>query len=753
MRMGGGDWVRFLCAAGLVFDFAGCRASLPVGDLRTDGGASVPDGGASRGAAPTAGDAGRDVARDDGGLTDAAPTGVEQRDASVHGDASAGDAAARTTAAICPGDDGPSLAPAAPPPARVPTELPVSCNPLSRTLVLPQSPADAPGLFQRCASFSAGAVSALALSPHGDFAAMVNSDGVARIVGIASQQVVALLAPPRARITRVAFSPDGASVAAVAGAEHEVTLYRTANWTAVWTITLPGTLYGYTDGTAGAVTFSPDGASLAVSPGTDLYLLDAATGALRATYPSLALLDVAYAWGGQRLVAADATLTGSCVGRPDGGSVVVLDPVNLTKLETVASWAGYSQDNVPPAFRASPIDDLVFVPPSTHDMVQTVQAFKVSDGSALPRPSLPRLPVAFLVNGDLLIDDGGELEVQPPAGGTITAKAAAPTTVSVFAVSALGRTVGMGGDGADLLHVWNIPQPYTLGVCAFDDLSPGLLALSGDGRLAAVTAGIEIAIVRPDDGTRIETAGWLGNYTRLALSRTGRYLATLAESASGPVVFATPFVDLSTRHPSGFSSGFLFAPDEQSFYNLWSPTGPQPATLEKVDLGTGRVTARPVPAGLSLVGLSRGCPMLFDALKGTVYRSCETCDETPIPTDVRPGTTVVAADGTALMSVDPPPANTATLRSLPGEAVVRTFAPPSGATSDILALPVSVGPAGAEVLEGGRPDGDACYDGPQFPLNLYDTASGTLLDQLPPGGTSDDRITRLAYGREIWCRQ
>ena len=47
---------------------------------------------------------------------------------------------------------------------------------------------------------------------------------------------------------------------------------------------------------------------------------------LRASYTSLAILDVAYAWGGRRIVAADAILTGSCVHSTDGGAIVVLDP-------------------------------------------------------------------------------------------------------------------------------------------------------------------------------------------------------------------------------------------------------------------------------------------------------------------------------------------------------------------------------------------------------------------------------------------
>ena len=52
--------------------------------------------------------------------------------------------------------------------------------------------------------------------------------------------MIALLAPPRARVSRVAFSPGGDAVLTVAGGEHEVTLYSTSTWMPRWTVTLPG---------------------------------------------------------------------------------------------------------------------------------------------------------------------------------------------------------------------------------------------------------------------------------------------------------------------------------------------------------------------------------------------------------------------------------------------------------------------------------------------------------------------------------
>jgi hypothetical protein len=721
----GTSWSRvwLLFAIGVAVALSACHAALDEGLPHPDAGPVHPAGGADA-----------EAARADGG---------------VRPDGSAGDAG-RPTQAICPGQ-GASLVPSAPAPSRLPTLLPTSCNPLSRMLVLPQPPDGTPGLFHRCATFAAGAVSALALSPQGDLAAMVNSDGVARIVDLATQQVVALLAPPRRRITHVAFSPDGAGLATVAGAELEVTLYATDGWRPVWTSTLPGTPYADRGFGPGAITFSPAGSAIAVSPGANLYLLDAATGAARAAYASAAILDVAYAWGGRAIVAADAVPPGTCDHVPATESIVTLDPSSLAKQVTVMSGTGAHGGLGAFGFRASPISDLVLVPPGAQDSDRSIQALRVSDGGALPRPTLPQLPVAVLADDSVVVEDGGELQLEETIGGPISARAAAPANVSVFAVSALGRTIGLGGDGADLLHVWTIPQSYTVGVCAFDDVAPGLLALSGDGRVAAVAQGTDIQLVHPDDGSPLATAGWLGNYSRIALSRTGRYLASLGESEIGPYVFATPSVDLATRHASGSSNGFLFAPDEQTFYNLWSPGGVGPEELEKVDLATGQVTSRTVPFGTSLAGSSRGCPVLVDQLNGGAYRSCDACDEIPIPTreDAVPA---VAADGTALLASDPFPTSTATLHGLLGGAAIRTVDPPSGAPSSILVMPVGVGRAGAEVLVGDRPENLACYDGPEYPLTLYDVPSGAVLDQLPPGGAADDAIDRIVYRGELWCR-
>jgi WD40 repeat protein len=743
--------IGWFSAMGLVITLGGCHSSLGGGARPVGGGPAHQDGGPSHpdGASPT----GSPV---DGGTMDARPgaplgdagsaTGSGRRDGSA-GNPDLG----RPMQTICPGD-GPSLAPAAQAFPRVPTRLPMTCNPLTRTLVLTAPPAGAPGLFHRCAAFSASATRALALAPDGRLAAMVNGDGVARIIDVASQQVAALVAPPRARVTRVAFSPDGNSLVTVAGAEHEVTLTAVGSGTPIWTVTLPGALYGYTDGFAGAAAFSPDGTAIAVSPGTDLYLLDAATGAIQASYPSAALLDVAYAWNGQRIVAADAILTGSCVRSPDGGAVVVLDPHTLAKLVTVAAWEGYSNDNVTPAFRASPVDDLVLVPPSSRDKDQRTEAFKISDGSALPRTDLTTRWSAFLPDGDLINASDGAVSVRRAADGALVTDVAAPTPTSpVIAVSGNGGTVAIGGDGADLLRVWNLAQSYALGVCAFDDAAPSRVALSGDGRVAALAIGKGVTVVRPEDGAVLSRVTGDGEQVyQLSLSRTGQYVAMhFVDSEDTIVVNATNdglVADLA-KLPGGkgYLEGYVFSPDETTLAATFLSMGAETAVLDLVDLPSGNVSSRPVPIHTYPIGFSRGCPVLVDPATGP-YRSCAGCDETGVP-GIYP--TIVSADGSFCLSNDGYTARTATLRALPGGKIVRTFGPRD--EIEVAEMPDAVGPGGHEVLLGGSLQA-SCYDGPSFATELLDVTSGAVLDLLPPAVSSDEAITRVLSGGEIWCR-
>ena len=742
-------WAGLGGAASVALVLSACQASsLGGAEVHHDAAAHADAADPKSGPTSLGADGGLEI---DGGAWDARPAnGQAGRDASTR------DVATRPTAAVCPDGDQAVLPPAAPVPARVPTALPTTCNPLGRSLIFPASPPGSPGLFARCASFSLGATNVLALSPDGRRAAMVNGDGVARIVDLGSQQVIALLAPPRARVSRVAFSPDGDAVLTVAGGEHEVTLYSTSTWTPRWTVTLPGPLYGYVDGLGGAATFSPDGLSVVVSPGGNLYLLDTATGALRASYTSLAILDAAYARGGERLVAIDG-LTGSCFESSGAARIVALDPNTLDSPVVVTSWSGDRGDDVTPAFRASPTDDVVLVPASSLDPDQTIRAFRLSDGGQLPRLTMTSLPAAFLPDGDMLIADGSELRTVRLSDGATTAMAAAPTTArSVFAVSADGSTVAVGGDGADLLRAWTVSQSYALGVCTVEGSVPGPeMALSGDGRLAALVVGPNVEVLRPEDGGLVATATGNGDgISKIALSRTGRYVAMQLQPAPNMpftlavVAAATDGLVANLARQGGFWYGFLFSPDERFLYTIWFPDGPSAGQLEKVDLSTGQITAaRPVASGTYLVGVSRGCPVLLNQMTG-VYRSCDSCDELPVPAS----SAVVSPDGDFLATADLYPARTVTVRQLSGGGLLQAFGPPSDG-ADFQELVDGLGPRGAEVLLGTGIT-SFCFAGSRFQSELRDVATAAVLAQLPPTVSSlDDGLTRVAYGTELWCRQ
>ncbi|HLK91010.1 MAG TPA: WD40 repeat domain-containing protein [Polyangia bacterium] len=777
MRGAGGWLVALLSLLGGALALPACGRALDAGAHGPDGGAprfgatgardadlAPSDGGAGQGdAAPGAGDG-------SGRTTDGGFVGGRAADGGFGGGRTADGGATdggRTTMSVCLGSGSYGLEPSWSM-ARVPTALPFSCNPMPRRLIFPPAPPTDPllpgaGNYSRCATFGLGAAQALALSTDGRFAAMVNGDGVARIIEVASQQVIALLAPPRAHVSRVAFSPDGQWVATIAGAEHELDVYSTATWTAQWTTILPGTPYGYVDGAAGAIAFSPDSQRLAVSPGANLYLTYLG-GSVVSSYSSLAVLDVAYAWNGQRLVVADAFLTGSCIRRPDGGRIVVLDPSNLVKLETVATWAGYSADEVTPAFRASPTDDLVFVPASSQEENRALHAFKLSDGTELPRPTTVTLPAAFLPDGDLLLASGGTLGVQPVGGATV-AKVAAPTpALPVVGVSADGSTVAVGGDGADLLRVWHPTDSFALGVCALDDLAPGPLALSGDGHAVAVGLGGDIQVVRPDDGTILGTVNGNGQpFQRLMLSPSGAYVAAAEYPPLDPVeALPSPSIDylqiiavasdglvadLSKR--GAFHAGYVFSSDETAFYDTWFPPGGTASgTLERVDLPTGKVTAlHGVPFGTRPIGVSGGCPVLFDPARGA-YRSCDSCDEQPTPgLDA-----VVSPDGRTLLTRDPYPALTTTLWSLGGGGMLHVFGPHASVdpswTVDTVPVAASAGAGGVLIGAGVY---ESCYDGPAYPTLLEDQ-TGKVLATLPPGGApASEDLGRLTFGTEIWC--
>ena len=83
--------------------------------------------------------------------------------------------------------------------------------------------------------------------------------------------------------------------------------------------------------------FAPDAQSVVVSPGTGVFVLDAATGAVRASNNlGAAILEVAYGLDGSRIVVARASLAAHCNHVPNGGTVALFDG----NLQLVATLAG-----------------------------------------------------------------------------------------------------------------------------------------------------------------------------------------------------------------------------------------------------------------------------------------------------------------------------------------------------------------------------------------------------------------------------
>ncbi len=66
----------------------------------------------------------------------------------------------------------------------------------------------------------------MAVSPDGTRVALIEADGIARIIDVASHMVVGVLAPPRESIDTAAFSPDGTTILTFAKGELVVTAWR-----------------------------------------------------------------------------------------------------------------------------------------------------------------------------------------------------------------------------------------------------------------------------------------------------------------------------------------------------------------------------------------------------------------------------------------------------------------------------------------------------------------------------------------------
>jgi hypothetical protein len=664
-----------------------------------------------------------------------------------------------------PADGPPSMVPSAP----APTRVPFSCLPLPAAFFFPPPDADVPGQFSRCASFDVGAATSLAASADGSLVALVTGDGIVRLVEVASRQVIAVLASPRAVIDRVAFAPDTGNIMTLAGAQREVTLWRRGDWRPIWRMTLPGTPYYHLFG--GGLEISPDGRSAVVSPGSDTFLIDVASGAVRAQRTSAwsAVLSVGYGWGGRRIVVAEPSLAAHCNHAPNGGTVTVLAADTLAPIATIADLGYYGDGrgwHGTPQFRASPTDDLVLLPAPVDDPAgMPLQAFRLSDGGALPASPLTTLPLAFMPDGaSVLIADGrGALSRERVADGVSIAGGILGAAGPV-AASADGAVVAIGGTGADLLRVWNGHNASEITtVCwAAAPIAAGYqqkpAALSSDGQSLALATGTSVKVLRRDGAVLAE----LPTPGSPTLSPSGALLAVQDSSSLdlAPAVVLR-VADGAKRGEVPFDTWnwatFVFSPREDRVYSNGYRDGT--FRMDVVDLTTGLSTIGAVPAYSQVIGTAGGCPVVYEASRGA-WRSCGGCDDSAVgpgtmtPVYGSPGDAALSADGQYVaIGRGRAGAEVTVWRLAPGGArVAAVDQRPASGSWQAHDFPIAIDAGGHRLVIGGEPVNFACYSGPQFEILVHDVASGEVIDRLPPAPAAVDAAARtVAYGAQLWC--
>ena len=160
-----------------------------------------------------------------------------------------------------------------------------------------------------------------------------------------------------------------------------------------------------------------------------------------------------------------------------------------------------------------------------------------------------------------------------------------------------------------------------------------------------------------------------------------------------------------------------------------------------------------------LVGISGGCPIVYDQTNG-LWRSCDRCDDPPFPMEAKYGPTsplAVASPGGEFLAMHSGYGATATVtlwRMSDRPEVVAAW--PAARPADIPwragDAPRAVTPDGLRIVLDGVPDNTICDFGPSFEIVVRDTATGTVVDTLPPGATGiDDGARTFSYGGQLWC--
>jgi hypothetical protein len=675
------------------------------------------------------------------------------------------DAAADATP-LCP----PPLPPPATPPGDkagwgTPTNVPFSCDPLPNAFIFPPPGADTPGVYARCASFTDARATSLAINGDGSRVALIGTDGVGRIVDVASRMVIGVLAPPRASIGRAAFSPAGDTILTVAEGERLVTLWRADAFTPVWTTSLPGHAYQGYDGSAA---FSPDGTAAVVSTGAGLYLLDTASGAIQATGDIRDdILNVAYGWNGRRIAVLHAPLTGMCLYSPHGGAVTLLDAKTLAPIATPVAWALTGDESPPPGNMAVAANADLLVTTQGAYPYSGLSAFRLSDGGSLPAPGFTGFPMLLTPDGTAgLIARDGALRLERLADGALVAATMAPLPMAA-AISGDGSAIAAGSAGPDLLAVWRPAVGSWTPTCSAERpvKSGGTLptALDASGATVAVGWGPEIRLLRRADGALLSTFDHAHQASNmLILSPDARYLLGrfVADPPTGldPIAVlrtsdGLPVADLRGMYPysDGAWQDFRFLPGKDQLDATLTMGGSR--SLVQFDLESGAATPDPYLDG-PVQGLSGDCPLVAGP-NLTLYRECGGgCAPVALATNTRGG--LVSMDGRFYLTEDAAngPHSTVLWNITSPPTIIGTYPPrPEEATWAVDEIPVAIGADGSRVITTAWPGYYTCTNGaPGFTARVHDVATNATIDDLPPHMTAfSGNLGVISYGPVLWC--
>ncbi len=662
-----------------------------------------------------------------------------------------------------PGDGGaPACEPAAvpdagviaPPPAPAwgpATAVPFSCDPLPGAFFFAQPAAGTPGSYARCASFADARATALAVSRDGTRVALIGTDGIARVVDVATHTVVGVLAPPRSSVSLAAFSPAGDRILTVQKGERTVILWRADTFDPVWTTNLPG--HSYFGTWPGAAAFSPDGATILVSPGADLFVIDPETGAIFNSRQSSSVIAAGYGLNGHRVVVEEAPISGMCAQGPVGGSVTVMETYSLTPVATPMIWPATSDEGPPPGkmLVAAGADLLVTSGPLGDS---SPQAFRVSDGSPLPQPGFSLFPLAITPDGTAgVAAAGGQLQLERISDGAIIGSVAAKLP-SALGISGDGATIAFGSAGVNLLAVWRPATGVLEPTCSAEvrpdgrsDLGP---VLSADGQTVAVPWGTQVRLLHRADGTPISTidGGGQGAWSISLSNDAAHAIVEFAGSGTGYLanLFRTSDGAQVASLGSGWSQVFFTNTDTV----LDGLKASQSVLYTRRDDDPWRPALRFSEVVIA-AGMSGACPVMVAPLANTAWRACAACSDPPFTTSATSG--VLSQDGTVFLGQDPGEVAGATLwRVLAQGDPIRTYPPrPEESTWNPSEFPIAVSARGDRVVTGAKQFAPCGYS-PGFTSRVHDVASDTIVDELPPNVTSASAdLNVLAIGSVLWC--